>query len=78
MLVQFAPIPFWNMVVNTSALLAKLNVSVTVALFLFCFFLSGLFNFVFLFLLFVCVSVCLCGGERLTDTALVGYFHGSL
>ena len=49
MLVHFAPIPFLNMVVNTSALLAKLNVSVTVALFYFVFFLLDYSTLSFLF-----------------------------
>lgn len=51
--------------------LAKLNVSVTVALLLFYSPPSPL-NFSLFY--YLCVSVRLCGGERLTDTALVAIF----
>ena len=68
-----APPPFFEYCCKyKNALLAKLNVSVTVAFYF-------LFDFVIIlyyyYYYYLCVSVCLCGGQRLTDTALVGCFH---
>lgn len=71
MLVQFAPIPFWNMVVNMNAFLAKLNVSVTVA-FLFLF-LSPLWALQLCLFIIICVCECMFVWRRETHRHCTGW-----
>lgn len=63
MLVQFAPIPFWNMVVNMNALLGKAECFCDCSIIFILFFsLYGLFNFVF-FIICVCDCMFVLRGE---------------